>query len=46
MIKKTWALAAAAALFAAPSAAQNNIETICTTGVPVAAQDECAVVAF
>jgi hypothetical protein len=45
MIKKTWALAAAAALFAAPSAAQNNIETICTTGVPVAAQDECAVVA-
>jgi hypothetical protein len=29
MMKKTWALAAVAALFAAPVAAQNNIDTIC-----------------
>ncbi|HEX5869992.1 MAG TPA: hypothetical protein VFY65_06245 [Longimicrobium sp.] len=46
MIKKTWALAAAAALFAAPVAAQNNIETICTGGtVPVVAQEQCTIVA-
>lgn len=44
-MKKTWALAAAAALFAAPAAAQNDIESICTGGVPTAAQEECAVVA-
>ena len=47
MTKKTWALAAAAALFAAPAAAQGDIETICTSGggVPLAAQEECAIVA-
>ncbi len=44
-MKNTWALAAAAALFAAPVAAQGSIETICTSGVPTAAQDECAIVA-
>lgn len=44
MIKKTWALAAAAALFAAPAAAQNNIENVCT-GVPAVAAEECAIVA-
>jgi hypothetical protein len=38
---------AAAALFAVPAAAQGNIESVCTSGggVPVAAQDECTVVA-
>jgi hypothetical protein len=45
MMKKTWALAAAAALFAAPAAAQGDIETICTSGVPVAAQEQCSIVA-
>lgn len=45
MTKKTWALAAAAALFAAPAAAQNDIETVCTTGVPVVAVEECTIVA-
>lgn len=40
------AFAAAAALFAVPAAAQGDIETICTSGgVPVAAQEECTVVA-
>jgi hypothetical protein len=46
MTKKTWALAAAAALFAAPVAAQGNIETVCTSGtVPVVAQEQCTIVA-
>jgi hypothetical protein len=36
---------AAAALFAAPLAAQGDIETICTTGVPIVAQEQCAIVA-
>ena len=44
MMKKTWALAAAAALFAAPAAAQNDIQTVCQ-GVPVVAAEECAMVA-
>jgi hypothetical protein len=46
MTKSTWALAAVAALFAAPMAAQNDIENICTNGtVPVVAAEECAIVA-
>jgi hypothetical protein len=44
MIKKTWAFAAAAALFAAPAAAQNNINNVCET-VPAIAAEECAIVA-
>lgn len=38
------AIAAAAALFAVPLAAQNDIETVCS-GAPAPAQDECAIVA-
>jgi hypothetical protein len=45
MTMKKIALVAAAALAAAPLAAQGDIETICITGVPQAAQDECAIVA-
>ena len=46
MTKNTWALAAAAALFAAPVAAQNDIDNICTSGsVPTVAAEECAIVA-
>jgi hypothetical protein len=44
MIKKTWALAATAALVAAPAAAQNDIGTVCQT-IPVVAAEECAMVA-
>ncbi|MBW3571334.1 MAG: hypothetical protein KY467_09520 [Gemmatimonadetes bacterium] len=45
MIKKTWAFAAAAALIAAPAAAQNDIESVCTTNVPVLAVEQCTIVA-
>jgi hypothetical protein len=45
MTMKKIALVAAAALAAAPLAAQGDIESICTSGVPLAAQDECAIVA-
>jgi hypothetical protein len=38
------AFAAAAALLAGPLAAQNNIQNVCS-GIPAAAQDECAIVA-
>ena len=42
---KQIAMAAAACAFAAPLAAQNDINTVCSTGIPVQAADECAVVA-
>lgn len=46
MTKNTWALAAVAALFAAPVAAQGDIETVCSSGsVPTVAQEECTIVA-
>ncbi|HYW10954.1 MAG TPA: hypothetical protein VE871_03330 [Longimicrobium sp.] len=41
---KHWAMAAAACAFAAPLAAQNDINTVCGT-VPAQARDECAIVA-
>jgi hypothetical protein len=47
MTKKTWALAAAAALLAAPAAAQNDIKTLCDryTGNPPVVRDRCGTVA-
>ncbi|WP_420129962.1 hypothetical protein [Longimicrobium sp.] len=47
MIKKTWALAAAAALLAAPAAAQGDIETICDqfAGTPGSRAERCGMVA-
>ena len=45
MRTKAWALAGAIAVTAAPAAAQNSIETVCTTDIPVQAVEECAVVA-
>jgi hypothetical protein len=46
-MKKTWALAAAVALFAAPAAAQNDVETFCDryTGNPAVVRDRCGTVA-
>jgi hypothetical protein len=44
MMKKTWALAAAAALFAAPAAAQNNIGNVCES-IPAVAAEDCVIVA-
>ncbi|HEU4881377.1 MAG TPA: hypothetical protein VFT45_04000 [Longimicrobium sp.] len=44
MMTKTWALAAAAALFAAPAAAQNNIGNVCES-VPAIAAEQCVIVA-
>jgi len=45
MMNKQAFAAAAAALFAAPLAAQHDIETVCQASVPVAASEQCAVVA-
>jgi hypothetical protein len=47
MIRKTWAVAAAAALFAVPAAAQNDIETICDqfAGSPGSSAERCGMVA-
>jgi hypothetical protein len=42
---KHMALAAAALAAAAPLAAQNSINTVCSTDIPVQAADECAIVA-
>jgi hypothetical protein len=44
MMKKTWALAAAAALFAAPAAAQNDIGNVCES-IPAIAAEQCVIVA-
>jgi hypothetical protein len=44
MIRKTWALAAAAALFSAPAAAQGNIGTVCES-IPAVAAEDCVIVA-
>lgn len=43
-MKKTWALAASAALFAAPAAAQNDIGNVCES-VPAIASEQCVIVA-
>jgi hypothetical protein len=45
MTMRKIAFAAAAALFAVPAAAQSDIETVCASGIPAPAQDECRVVA-
>ena len=42
---KQMALAGAAVLAAAPLAAQNDIQSVCSTGILLAAAEECAVVA-